>query len=242
MVTSQITFAEFCSVMRRKGACAFCLALCTLGLGLSARAQEAAPALNIKGPLHSQLNPPHGASPAAGVTRYAASDQESAAVANTKEIVLHNFVSPPHGAYPANGVLRDSEGNLYGTTNGSYSDVGGGGTNNAGVVFKIDASGHETVLYSFTGGADGSSPNGLIRDSAGNLYGTTNGGGASGVGVVFKLDTSGHETVLYSFTGGADGGNPNSVIRDSDRQPLRDYRRWRRIGRGRGVQDRYVRP
>ena len=77
MVTSQITFAEFCSVMRRKGACAFCLALCTLGLGLSVRAQEAAPALNIKGPLHSQLNPPHERLPAAGVTRDAASvDQE----------------------------------------------------------------------------------------------------------------------------------------------------------------------
>ena len=108
-------------------------------------------------------------------------------------------------------MVRDSAGNLYGTTNGAYSDVGGGGTNNAGVVFKVDTSGHETVLYSFTGGADGSSPNGVILDSAGNLYGTTTYGGASGAGVVFKVDTSGHETVLYSFTGGADGGNPLEV-------------------------------
>ena len=29
---------------------------------------------------------------------------------------------------------------------------------NAGVVFKVDAAGHETVLYTFTGGADGSYP------------------------------------------------------------------------------------
>jgi uncharacterized repeat protein (TIGR03803 family) len=112
-------------------------------------------------------------------------------------------------------VIRDHEGNLYGTTNGAYSDTGGGGTHNAGVVFKLDTSGNQTVLYSFTGGADGSSPNGLIRDLAGNLYGTTSGGGASGAGVVFKVDPSGNETVLYSFTGGADGGNPDSVIRDS---------------------------
>jgi uncharacterized repeat protein (TIGR03803 family) len=112
------------------------------------------------------------------------------------------------------GVIRDLEGNLYGTTNGAYSDIGGGGSNNSGVVFKLNTCGHQTVLYSFTGGADGSSPNGLILDPAGNLYGTTTNGGASGFGVVYKLDTSGNETVLYSFTGGADGANPNNVIRD----------------------------
>lgn len=39
-----------------------------------------------------------------------------------------------------------------------------------------------TVLYSFTGGADGANPQaGLVRDAAGNLYGTTEHGGASAV-------------------------------------------------------------
>jgi uncharacterized repeat protein (TIGR03803 family) len=114
-------------------------------------------------------------------------------------------------------VIRDPAGNLYGTTNGAYSDVGGGGSHNAGVVFKVDPFGNDTVLYSFTGGADGSSPNGLIRDLQGNLYGTTSGGGASGAGVVFKVDTSGNETVLYSFAGGSDGGYPLwvTLVRDS---------------------------
>jgi len=135
--------------------------------------------------------------------------------ASLREVVLHNFVSPPHGAYPAAGVVRDSAGNLYGTTNGAYSDAPGGGAHNAGVVFKIDNCGHETLLYDFTGGDDGGSPNGVVLDSAGNLYGTTSGGGASGAGVVFKVDKSGHETVLYTFTGGTDGGSPNVVIRDS---------------------------
>ena len=44
-----------------------------------------------------------------------------------------------------------------------------------------------TVLYTFTGGADGAFPGGLVQDSAGNLYGTTRGGGLSGYGTVFKF-------------------------------------------------------
>jgi uncharacterized repeat protein (TIGR03803 family) len=107
-------------------------------------------------------------------------------------------------------VIRDSAGNIYGTTQT-------GGTAGAGVVFKVNAAGEETVLYSFTGGSDGGFPyGGVVQDSSGNLYGTTNGGGTAGFGVVFKLDTAGNETVLYSFAGGADGGLPYSgVIRDS---------------------------
>lgn len=82
------------------------------------------------------------------------------------------------------------------------------------MVFKLDPSGHETVLYTFTAGADGGYPAWvtLARDSAGNLYGTTNGGGTDNAGVVFKVDTSGHETVLYSFTGGDDGGSPYAGV------------------------------
>ena len=54
-------------------------------------------------------------------------------------------------------------------------------------MYKLDSSNY-TVLYSFTGGADGSEPiAGVIRDSAGNLYGTTNAGGKYHLGVVFKL-------------------------------------------------------
>ena len=81
-----------------------------------------------------------------------------------------------------------------------------------GVVFKLDTTGKETVLYSFTGN-DGDEPEGtLIFDRAGNLYGTTFAGGASGQGTVFELDTTGKETLLYSFTGGADGKNPDAGL------------------------------
>jgi len=68
----------------------------------------------------------------------------------------------------------------------------------------------EKVLYSFTGGADGSQPReGMVFDQAGNLYGTTFEGGAYGYGGVFELthnlDGSWTESVLYSFTGGSSG-------------------------------------
>ncbi len=215
MLTSQIRFSGVRSVIRRKRAGAACLVLSLLGLGLSASAQQLPPGINSKKiVIPNPANAPRGAAPAAGAIRSSATGEAAVLAPNPKEVVLHNFASPRHGAYPANGVVRDEQGNLYGTTNGAYSDVPGGGTNNAGVVFKIDPSGHQTVLYSFTGGADGSSPNAVILDWAGNLYGTTNNGGTAGAGVVFKIDRSGKETVLYSFSGGNDGANPNNVIRD----------------------------
>jgi hypothetical protein len=39
-MTNRLAFAQFCSAVRRKGALALCLALCTLGLGLSATADD----------------------------------------------------------------------------------------------------------------------------------------------------------------------------------------------------------
>jgi uncharacterized repeat protein (TIGR03803 family) len=126
------------------------------------------------------------------------------------ETVLHSFTGEPDGSSPESGVVQDSAGNLYGTT---YS----GGAAGYGVVYKLDSTGNETVLYSFTGGSDGGSPNaGVVLDSAGNLYGTTTGGGTAtgqlGFGVVYRLDQTGHETVLYTFTGLADGSLPESGV------------------------------
>ena len=78
------------------------------------------------------------------------------------------------------------------------------GANGSGAVFKLDSSGQETVLHSFSGYPDdGYLPDGdLVMDAAGNLYGTTYSGGTFGLGTVFKVDSSGQETVLHNFTGG----------------------------------------
>jgi uncharacterized repeat protein (TIGR03803 family) len=122
------------------------------------------------------------------------------------ETVLWSFTGGADGGNPNSSLVLDSDGNLYGTA--LY-----GGAKNLGVVFKVDATGHETVLYTFKSGNDGCEPSGaLVMDSAGNMYGTTTYCGASGFGVIFKLDTSGTETVLYAFTGRADGGNPNGAL------------------------------
>jgi uncharacterized repeat protein (TIGR03803 family) len=143
------------------------------------------------------------------------------------ESVLYSFtegdggVDGKDGAFPTSGVIRDSAGNLYGTTpvGGVITCFGLG----CGTVFQVDSSGTQAVLYSFNAGADGLSPSGtLIRDSAGNLYGTTSQGGGSGCsggfgcGIVFKVDSTGTETVLYSFKGKADGEQPTAgLARDS---------------------------
>jgi len=100
--------------------------------------------------------------------------------------VLYSF-SGTDGDGPYEGLAMDGAGNLYGTTS-----MGGTEPAYAGTVFKLtpDQSGkwRQTLLYSFTGGADGTSPRGtLALDSAGNLYGTAISGGVFGWGVVFQI-------------------------------------------------------
>lgn len=131
------------------------------------------------------------------------------------ETVLYRFTGGVDGGPPNGDLIFDGAGNLYGTTKG------GGTGANAGVVFKLspnsDGSWTDTVLYSFTGGADGRSPQaGVILDAVGNIYGTTAGGGSNGNGTVFELspDSSGTwtETVLYSSGSSGPGDVPISKL------------------------------
>ena len=132
-----------------------------------------------------------------------------------RERVLHSFGTGSDGAQPIGGVVLDSAGNFYGTTSlgGAYGN---------GTVFEAKRSGltwAESVIYSFTGGDDGTSPPaGVTLDAHGNLYGTTSFGGANGVGIIYELSHSGSswkQTVLYTFQGLSDGQNPvGGVILD----------------------------
>jgi uncharacterized repeat protein (TIGR03803 family) len=135
------------------------------------------------------------------------------------ETVLYNFCSGPNcsdGWYPGASLTPDGKGNFYGTT--EYSGFVGAGT-----VFELspNSSGgwNQTVVYSFSGGADGRSPNcNVIFDSAGNLYGTASLGGAYGYGVVWKLspiEASWTETVLYSVAHGEGKYPINGLVVDA---------------------------
>jgi uncharacterized repeat protein (TIGR03803 family) len=98
--------------------------------------------------------------------------------------VLHSFTGEGDGYHPVASLVRDAKGNLYGITSGEICS----GPACSGTIFAITPNGMETVLYSFTGGADGLHPYGdLVRDKKGNLYGTTERGGTFGNGTVYRV-------------------------------------------------------
>ncbi len=122
--------------------------------------------------------------------------------------ILHTFGDSPDGFGAIGKMIQGQDGALYGTT---YS----GGTSNLGTVFKLDTNGgNYSVLHSFTGPPDGSSPfAGLMQGNDGALYGTTRSGGTTNIGSVFKLNTDGGGyTQLYSFTNAPDGSAPTGTL------------------------------
>ncbi len=91
------------------------------------------------------------------------------------EKVLYNFQGGNDGIEPFANIIFDAAGNLYGTTYaGGISTVC---APNCGTVFELSPTSGgnwtESILYTFTGGADGCTPQGgLVEDSAGNFYST----------------------------------------------------------------------
>jgi uncharacterized protein YceK len=147
------------------------------------------------------------------------------------ESVLYRFNGGADGENPMATLTLDAAGNLYGTTL-----YGGTGQcyNGCGTVFKLtrpstgQTTWSKTTLRSFSGRADGGTPQGkLVLDGAGALYGTTYKGGTGGCtdmlsytigcGVVFKLtppaagQTNWTETVLVDFNG-RDGAFPQGGL------------------------------
>jgi uncharacterized repeat protein (TIGR03803 family) len=122
--------------------------------------------------------------------------------------ILHSL-GFDEGSSPEGGLLRDTEGNLFGTTTAA-----------GGTVFKLDASNTFKTLHSFGNGTDGAGPLSRLVTSNGDLYGITRGGGGSsdctgGCGTIFKMTKGGTETILYRFEGGADGAYPAGLTRDA---------------------------
>ncbi|HSC17296.1 MAG TPA: choice-of-anchor tandem repeat GloVer-containing protein [Rhizomicrobium sp.] len=110
------------------------------------------------------------------------------------------------GSAPAGNLVRDSSGNLYGTTSQ-------GGKHGAGTIFQLSPDGkgswRQSTIYSFCSEddcADGATPQStLIIDANGSLYGIAQAGGEDeGAGVGFKLErgADGWELiVIHNFCG-----------------------------------------
>jgi len=138
----------------------------------------------------------------------------AAATATTTNVIFS--FSEDDGEYADTDLETDDAGNIYGTTvlGGDFA---------SGTVFKLSPTLNgwvQTVLYSFTSGADGGEPyKGVTLDREGNLYGTEVAGGSGscegGCGVVYKLTNSGGtwtQTVIHAFTGGNDGSGPGARV------------------------------
>ena len=131
------------------------------------------------------------------------------------ENMLHRFTDGNDGAGPNGGLILDTKGALYGT-------AGGGGNPGVGVIFRLTPTKAsrwvETVLYNFTVGNGGRSPQaGLTMDGKGDLYGTALGGPYFS-GVVFQLRPPALQgkawayRVLYSQRGQPDGHYPAARV------------------------------
>jgi uncharacterized repeat protein (TIGR03803 family) len=134
------------------------------------------------------------------------------------QTVLHSFSGGNDGGEPWSPLIADASGNLYGT-----ATIGGSGV--VGCVWKLTApaAGHsawsETVLYNFTGNADGGEPFGrVVFGPHGTLLGTSAGYGQYNYGTLYALTppagtgSSWRFHLLHAYHGGADGSTPRDGL------------------------------
>ncbi|MGA3008461.1 MAG: choice-of-anchor tandem repeat GloVer-containing protein, partial [Opitutaceae bacterium] len=114
---------------------------------------------------------------------------------NSTFSTIYNFMGGDNGGNPNAGLVQGTDGRLYGT-------VSGGGANNDGAVFVLNADGTGyTALYSFEG-SDGDDPqSSLIQGSDGRFYGTASQGGQNNNGTLFAVSPlSNQSTVVAGST------------------------------------------
>ena len=157
--------------------------------------------------VHAFQDSSTGAGPFAGVTQ----GNDGRFYGTTRSGAIYRVSSS--GAYellrqlnPATeGATLHSQ--FVGGTNGDelFATAREGGPHGHGTIFKLTLNEpgpvQFTVIYAFTGGADGSSPDaGLALGPDGNFYGTTVGPYTSESGRgVYRVTASGDLTVLHSF-------------------------------------------
>jgi uncharacterized repeat protein (TIGR03803 family) len=129
------------------------------------------------------------------------------------ETVLYAFRGGnSDGEGPVSNLVLDRMGNFYGTT------AFGGGLchkSGCGTVFKLAATGEESILQFFNG-ENGSYPGSLVAGGNGNLYGSAGGGLKGkkchgGCGVVFEVAKSGGVSIVHAFSG-SEGAYPAGLF------------------------------
>lgn len=125
-----------------------------------------------------------------------------------KSSVLHTFASSSNGSFPdgenpAIGFVEGKDGSFYGVTEQ-------GGTNNAGVFYKVTPTGKFQVLYNFcslSGCPDEASRIVLAND--GNFYGAI-------YETVFRITPQGAWSLVYTLNPTTDGTASGNLIQASD--------------------------
>jgi uncharacterized repeat protein (TIGR03803 family) len=149
--------------------------------------------------------------------------------------VLYSFPPNNNLVNPSGVLTLGSDGNLYGTTQGSAYNQRDLPTcpPNCGAIYSISTAGGQTpiVLHTFGGQnanpPDGATPTkGVIQGTDGNFYGSTEQGGANGLGFVYKMTADGEVKAFppiplspfdYSFTvTDAANGVPRAMTQGSD--------------------------
>lgn len=184
------------------GAALLLAALCACGQS-GKNAVNAVPQSGLHG-VQPEFTAPQGTTPPA---RFLQGPVAENSTLNT----VYEFQNTPDSA-GVQAKMTKVSGMFYGTAHG-------GGANGYGDVFSFDpTTGKETVLYSFTDGADGWGPEALMTYVNGTLYGTTSNVPEPGFpdnqgnGAVWAMSTSGSINVLHSFTGSPDGANPEGFV------------------------------
>jgi uncharacterized repeat protein (TIGR03803 family) len=116
--------------------------------------------------------------------------------------VILNF-NDTNGAIPRGYLIMASDGNLY-------SQTTQGGTNNEGVLFRLNPRTlQDTVLINFNGANGETGLGGVFQASNGLIYAYTGAGGAYGYGLCYSYDImTKTQTVLFSFND-SNGAKPS---------------------------------
>ncbi|WP_089687938.1 choice-of-anchor tandem repeat GloVer-containing protein [Catalinimonas alkaloidigena] len=122
--------------------------------------------------------------------------------------VLRHLNFSTDGVYPQAGLTEDSHGFFYGTCYG-------GGSQQAGTVFTLNADGSQfRVLRHLDENLDGARPfAGLLKGSNGFFYGTCSGGGSKLGGTLFKINEDGQGfQVIHHLQSSTDGSGPQAGL------------------------------